>query len=64
MMVRVYDVAPDGAQTYRGEYELLETFGDGAADPEYRLARSELARTGRYWLGGGAAPLILLNRIA
>lgn len=31
-------------------------------DPEYDIALAELAKTGRYMVGGGAAPLFLLKR--
>jgi hypothetical protein len=33
---------------------------DGRGDPEYWPAVVELGTTGRYWIGGGAAPLVLL----
>ena len=62
MRVKVYDYTDNGAETYRDEYELVECFGDGKADPDYRPALTELATVGRYWIGGGAAPLVLLMR--
>jgi hypothetical protein len=61
MKVRIYDIEREtGAETFTGECELIEAFGDGARDPEYYEAFREIASVGRYWLGGGAAPLVLL----
>lgn len=42
------------------ECELREAFPD---DDEYETAHAELMQTGRYWAGGGAAPLMFLQRI-
>jgi hypothetical protein len=63
MRVRIYDVDQHGNQTPSGECELVEAFGDGRADPDFLPAADELARAGRYWLGGGAAPLVLLMAV-
>ena len=62
MRVRIYDYTDDGAEVYRREAELVDVFGDGKADPDYYKAGMELATVGRYWIGGGAAPLVLLMR--
>lgn len=59
MKVKIYDVADDGTETFRAECFLGEAFEDHA---EYQNAWFELLRSGRYWLGGGAAPLVLLMR--
>jgi hypothetical protein len=63
MLVKVIDVAKNGHETVRCEAFLGEVFPD-ADDPERAHAESELLRAGRYWTGGGAAPLVLLKRIA
>lgn len=42
---------------------LLDCFPEGGKDEEYLLAHFELDRHGRYWGGGGAAPLFLIMRI-
>lgn len=62
MRVKIYDYTDNGAEVYRDEAELVDVFGDGKADPDYRPALVELATVGRYWIGGGAAPLVLLMR--
>jgi hypothetical protein len=63
MRVKIYDVdQATGAEEFRDECELVEAFGDGNADPEYYKAIVELATVGRYWAGGGAAPLVRLVR--
>ena len=61
MRVRCYDVDEDGGERLRTECELDECYPD---DPE-TLARAsnELERAGRYWDGGGAAPVVLLMRV-
>ena len=64
MKVTVYHCdATTGAERPGETCELLDVFGDGREDPEYRPAVAELTKTGRYWLGGGAAPLVLLMRV-
>jgi hypothetical protein len=62
MRVKIFDVDQDtGAETYREHCELIECFPDGRGDPEYWDAVTELVQgPGRYWVGGGAAPLVLL----
>lgn len=40
--------------------DLREVFGDD--DGEYYQALDELNRVGRYWVGGGAAPLFYVTR--
>ena len=50
----------DQGSTFERECELedcIQTEYDAAT---YREAQCELGKTGRYWLGGGAAPLALL----
>ena len=61
MFVKLYDCDQNGTtETFRAQCELIECFPDAPDDPEYQLALAELKRAGRYWVGGGAAPLTLL----
>lgn len=58
MRVRVLDYPEGGAETLRCVCDLADCFPD---DPEeQRHARAEIERAGRYWTGGGAAPLVLI----
>lgn len=41
--------------------DLAEVFGGDTDSPDYREAHAELQRIGRYWLGGGSAPLYFLQ---
>ena len=59
MKVRLYDYTEHG-EVYRCTCDLAECFPDD--DAELRAAVSELSTTGRYWTGGGAAPIVLLMR--
>ena len=64
MRVNTYEVDRDGNETLTGEnVELIECFGDGAADLEYGRASLEINSYGRFWLGGGAAPLCVIRRV-
>jgi hypothetical protein len=56
--VRVYDYV-EGHEVFRAECELTECFPDGG--PEYVQAQAYLTLCGRYWAGGGAAPMVLLE---
>lgn len=61
MKVRIYDYDDAGNEILRGTSELLDCFPDGRSDPEYNAALTELVHgPGRYWIGGGAAPFVLL----
>lgn len=61
MKVRIYAVNQDtGIETFADECRLDEAIERG--DPEYYRALVELTKVGRYWIGGGAAPLSLLMR--
>lgn len=60
MIVRIYDYDDQGNQTFRGEANVFDCFPDNPE--ESRRARFELEKAGRYWAGGGAAPLVLLTR--
>jgi hypothetical protein len=58
MNVRIYDYAHKGTwPVLRGTADLAEAI----PDPDER-ARAEkyLKLVGKYWLGGGAAPLVLI----
>jgi hypothetical protein len=41
--------------------DLTECFPE-PGDEEYLLAHMELERSGRYWGGGGAAPIFLITK--
>lgn len=61
MRVRIFDVVGLATKQFRAECELEDAFPDdvdGCA-----LARRALARTGKHGVGGGAAPLVLLERV-
>ena len=61
MNVKIYDINQDtGEQTFRAVAYLADAMASD--DDEYSAARAELQRSGRYWVGGGAAPLVLLMR--
>lgn len=65
MRVHIYDysgVRPDNSGTYDylGECELTEALPE--PNEESALAFQGLRDHGRYWIGGGASPLILLVR--
>lgn len=60
MKVKYYDVTGPAQKEYRGQCELTECFPD---DPEaFAEAEAEIKRCGQAWVGGGAAPLIILER--
>lgn len=59
MKVRIYDYET-GEEVYRCTCDVAECFPDD--DDTLRAAVSELMTTGRYWAGGGAAPVVLLVR--
>jgi len=62
MRVKVFYVNQDtGDETFWTECSLDETLD--RADDEYGDAVWHLQDNGRYWLGGGAAPLVLLLRV-
>ena len=61
MKVKVYDVDSETfAETFRAECDLSECFPDD--DYDRHMAAAELQVCGRTWVGGGAAPLVLLMR--
>jgi len=57
MRIKITD---DNEATWR-ECDLRDAFPDD--DEEYEAAHAELTQTGRYWAGGGAAPLMLIMRV-
>lgn len=59
MNVKIIDVA-NGIETTRSECDLRECFPDD--ETEYYVAKGALNKEGRYWTGGGAAPLVLLMK--
>ena len=61
MRVNTYEVLADGTERLTAEnVELAECFPGPENGDESILAQFELDRAGRYWGGGGAAPLFLL----
>jgi hypothetical protein len=54
--VRIYDYVA-GMECYRGTCELSEAVPEQG---ERNRAHAYLALVGRYWVGGGAVPLVLL----
>jgi hypothetical protein len=60
MEVRIVDIDQDtGEKTFRCVAPLDSIFDD--EDDEYRFAAESLQQEGRYWVGGGAAPLVRLT---
>lgn len=49
----------NGTETPRGTADLRDLFPDD--DSGHDDANDELHRIGRYWYGGGSAPLVLLR---
>lgn len=60
MRVKVFDVNAYGEETLEAECDLRDCFPDGGDD--YTRAFVELRDCGRFWTGGGAAPLFKLVR--
>lgn len=67
MIVKIFDYDPVNGEVFRAECDLHECFPDDSRDvvgnSEFLIALGELQRSGRYWVGGGAAPLVLLQRV-
>lgn len=61
MKVRAYQYDMDGTETFLTECLLTEALPE--PDAEQALAYQGLRDAGRYWIGGGASPLILLTRV-
>ena len=61
MRVKVFDYDKDGTETLRSECELRECFPDD--EEEYHTVFVTLTKDGRYWTGGGAAPLVMLKKV-
>ena len=58
MQVNIY--TPEGSTPERVNVDLREVCGDD--DALFYAAQNELQCSGRYWIGGGAAPFFLLMR--
>lgn len=58
MKVNLYTA--DAAEPFARNVELCEALADD--DAETARAIHELNTAGRYWVGGGSAPLILMTR--
>lgn len=62
MRVRIIDVDQNsGEHKERGECDLRDCFFN--EEEAYEAARDEIRASGRVWIGGGAAPLVLLMRV-
>lgn len=61
MRVKIYDFDDKGNEILRGESSLRDCFPSDAQ--EQYIAALSLRTYGRYWAGGGAAPLVLLMRV-
>lgn len=61
MRIRIFDVAGLATKQFRAECDLEDAFPDDVDG--CTLALLELTRTGRHSVGGGAAPLVLLERV-
>lgn len=62
IQVDIFDVDQDtGTETFRCRAPLRECFPD-PEDEEYHKAANYIDDCGRYWAGGGAAPLVRLVR--
>lgn len=61
MKVNIYDADGTTPMNEGGPPELREVCGDDL--DAFREGLAELVRTGRWWTGGGAAPLVLITRI-
>ena len=59
MLVKIYEHDGQGNECYSHECDHSECFD--CTDESY-AALCELKASGRYWVGGGAAPLVLLMR--
>lgn len=59
MQVRIYDTDETGNEFYRAQCDHSECFPD--TDEAYK-ALEYLRAQGRYWIGGGSAPLVLITR--
>jgi hypothetical protein len=60
MRVKIYDTDKEGGEYLRCACDLSDVFDPSDGDGEYQITLSELKRSGRVWVGGGAAPLVLL----
>lgn len=57
-------ISYDEGSTFVAECDLTDCFPDFQDDMDYFHALDELSRVGRFWAGGGAAPLALLMRVS
>lgn len=62
MRVNIYD--QDGSELYRENVALEDCINTEWDADTYAEAQAELTKVGRYWIGGGAAPALLLIRAA
>jgi hypothetical protein len=60
MRVKIYDVTGPAEKEFRAECDIAECFPD---EPEAASAAMlEIEKTGQAWIGGGAAPAVILER--
>ena len=60
MKVKTYEITANGSEIFLAHCDHSDCFPDDDAEREECLRR--LRCDGRYWAGGGAAPLTLLMR--
>lgn len=56
-------ISYDEGATFDETCDLRDIYVGEDLDEEYFAARNELERIGRYWEGGGAAPLVLIMKV-
>jgi hypothetical protein len=59
-IVKVLRIEEDGTEVFERYSELRDCFPED--DIGYEEAYYEIGQVGRFWVGGGAAPLFLLIR--
>lgn len=63
-IVKVLRITQDGSEVFERFSELRDCFpDDDQNDSDYQRAAAEVQRSGRVWVGGGAAPMFLLMRV-
>jgi hypothetical protein len=59
---KIFDYDDEIGETYRCSASTLDEMFE-RDDPELLAVERELSASGRYWIGGGAAPLVLIIQI-
>ena len=64
MRCNLFNVGADGAETLEFKTELATFLRDNEfPDDEAAAIKRNMRGAGRYWFGGGAAPLMVLRRV-